>query len=79
MGEAFFMRGVPKTKTIEAFRPCIFFDDQETHCDPASGQAPCLETLATIVGRLGEVALPRIAADMDHCQALQEAESCHLN
>jgi 5'-nucleotidase len=34
--EAFFMGGVPKTSILQAFRPHIFFDDQETHCRPAS-------------------------------------------
>ena len=29
MGKVVFMGGVPKTKIIEAFRHCIFFDDQD--------------------------------------------------
>ena len=47
--EAFFLGGLPKTDILRAFRPHIFFDDQEVHCIPASkvvstgrvpGQAP---------------------------------------
>jgi 5'-nucleotidase len=34
--EAFFMGGVPKTEILRAFRPHIFFDDQDVHCRPAS-------------------------------------------
>ncbi len=34
--EAFFLGGLPKTEILSAFRPHIFFDDQESHCVPAS-------------------------------------------
>ncbi len=34
--EAFFMGGVAKTEILRAFRPHIFFDDQDSHCRPAS-------------------------------------------
>lgn len=34
--EAFFMGGVPKTDVLRTFRPHIFFDDQEAHCDRAA-------------------------------------------
>lgn len=34
--EAFFLGGLPKTEILGAFRPHIFFDDQEVHCIPAS-------------------------------------------
>jgi 5'-nucleotidase len=34
--EAFFMGGVPKTDVLKTFRPHIFFDDQEAHCDRAA-------------------------------------------
>ena len=34
--EAFFMGGVSKTEILRAFRPHIFFDDQEGHCRSAS-------------------------------------------
>jgi 5'-nucleotidase len=34
--EAFFMGGVSKTEILKAFRPHIFFDDQEGHCRSAS-------------------------------------------
>jgi 5'-nucleotidase len=38
--EAFFMGGVSKTGILEAFRPHIFFDDQDAHCRPASTTVP---------------------------------------
>jgi 5'-nucleotidase len=34
--EAFFMGGVSKTDVLRTFRPHIFFDDQEAHCDRAA-------------------------------------------
>ena len=34
--EIFFMGGVDKTKILEAFRPHIFFDDQDSHLSPIS-------------------------------------------
>lgn len=43
--EAFFMGGVGKTKVLKAFRPHVFFDDQDIHLEAAakvvpSGQVP---------------------------------------
>lgn len=38
--EAHFMGGAPKTPILEAFRPHIYFDDQKTHCEPASRVVP---------------------------------------
>ncbi len=38
--EAFFLGGIPKTKILAAFGPHIFFDDQDTHCRPASQLVP---------------------------------------
>lgn len=38
--EAYFMGGVAKTGILQAFRPHIFFDDQESHCRPASPFVP---------------------------------------
>lgn len=38
--EVFFLGGVDKSKVLEAFRPHIFFDDQTTHCIPASSIVP---------------------------------------
>lgn len=34
--EAYFMGGVDKTPVLEAFKPHIFFDDQEGHCERAA-------------------------------------------
>jgi 5'-nucleotidase len=43
--EAFFMGGVAKTKVLEAFKPHIFFDDQDVHCAPASKVVPTARVL----------------------------------
>ena len=38
--EVFFMGGLSKAPILEAFRPHIFFDDQDVHCAPASVVVP---------------------------------------
>jgi len=38
--EAFFLGGVGKAKVLEAFKPHIFFDDQDVHLDEAAGIVP---------------------------------------
>ena len=38
--EAFFLGGVEKTKVLKAFRPHIFFDDQDVHLDKAANMVP---------------------------------------
>ena len=38
--EVFFLGGLDKTKVLQAFRPHIFFDDQELHLDKASNYVP---------------------------------------
>lgn len=40
VNEIFFLGGVEKTKILRAFRPHIFFDDQDLHLDPASKHIP---------------------------------------
>lgn len=37
---AFFMGGVEKTEVLKAFKPHIFFDDQDSHLDRASDDVP---------------------------------------
>jgi 5'-nucleotidase len=43
--EAFFLGGVNKAPILEAFRPHIFFDDQDVHCLPASQYVPTARVL----------------------------------
>lgn len=38
--EMFFLGGVEKAKVLKAFRPHIFFDDQDTHLEPAAKHVP---------------------------------------
>jgi len=38
--EAFFLGGLEKTKVLQAFRPHIFFDDQDVHLDAAANVVP---------------------------------------
>lgn len=40
VNETFFLGGVPKTRILQAFRPHIFFDDQEAHLEPAASSVP---------------------------------------
>lgn len=43
--EAFFLGGRPKDKILAAFKPHIFFDDQENNCLPASKVAPSAQVI----------------------------------
>ncbi|MGP0065267.1 MAG: 5'-nucleotidase [Isosphaeraceae bacterium] len=56
--EAFFMGGVPKTGILEAFRPHIFFDDQEAHCRPASMIVPTARVPVAFETQRIDVAAP---------------------
>lgn len=38
--EAFFLGGVGKAKVLKAFKPHIFFDDQDVHLEAASSIVP---------------------------------------
>lgn len=38
--EIFFLGGLDKSKILRAFRPHIFFDDQDVHLDPAAKHVP---------------------------------------
>ena len=38
--ETHFLGGMDKGRILETLRPHIFFDDQHTHADPASGVVP---------------------------------------
>lgn len=83
LDEAFFMGGVPKMKILEAFHPHIFFDDQKTHCDPASqvvptGQVPCLESIVTTTQQPVE-ATPELVVDTIDSDQLEEASKCKSN
>lgn len=40
VNEIFFLGGVEKAKVLKAFRPHIFFDDQDLHLDPAAKHVP---------------------------------------
>lgn len=48
--ETFFMGGVPKTDVLRAFRPHIYFDDQQAHCDRAAASVPT----GRVPDRIGE-------------------------
>jgi len=40
INEMFFLGGVEKAQVLKAFRPHIFFDDQDAHLEPASKHVP---------------------------------------
>ncbi|TCN88825.1 5'-nucleotidase [Shewanella fodinae] len=43
--EAFFLGGLQKSRFLKAFKPHIFFDDQDSHLDPAASDVPCAKVL----------------------------------
>lgn len=43
--EAFFLGGLQKSRFLKAFKPHIFFDDQDSHLDPASIDVPSAKVL----------------------------------
>lgn len=43
--EAFFLGGLQKSRFLKAFKPHIFFDDQDSHLDPASEDIPSAKVL----------------------------------
>jgi 5'-nucleotidase len=56
--EAFFMGGVSKTQVLEAFRPHIYFDDQDAHCEPASKLIPTAKVVVGTKGKKKGLQLP---------------------
>jgi len=42
---AFFLGGLQKSRFLKTFKPHIFFDDQDSHLDPASLDVPCAKVL----------------------------------
>ncbi len=43
--EAFFLGGLQKSRFLKAFKPHIFFDDQDSHLNPAAGDVPSAKVL----------------------------------
>ncbi|PJE57233.1 5'-nucleotidase [Marinomonas sp. BSi20584] len=43
--QAFFLGGLEKSRFLKAFKPHIFFDDQDSHLDPAALDIPCAKVL----------------------------------
>ncbi len=43
--QAFFLGGLEKSRFLKAFKPHIFFDDQDSHLDPASLEVPSAKVL----------------------------------
>jgi 5'-nucleotidase len=41
----FFLGGLQKSRFLKPFKPHIFFDDQDSHLDPASTDVPCAKVL----------------------------------
>lgn len=50
--EMFFLGGVEKAKVLKAFRPHIFFDDQDTHLEPAAKYVPSAKVPYKTTSRL---------------------------
>ena len=43
--QAFFLGGLQKSRLLKAFKPHIFFDDQDAHLDPAALDVPSAKVL----------------------------------
>jgi 5'-nucleotidase len=43
--QAFFLGGLQKSRFLKAFKPHIFFDDQDSHLDTAALDVPCAKVL----------------------------------
>ena len=43
--QAFFLGGLQKSRFLKAFKPHIFFDDQDDHLDPAALDIPSAKVL----------------------------------
>ncbi|MCK2182797.1 5'-nucleotidase [Halomonas getboli] len=43
--QAFFLGGLEKSRFLKVFKPHIFFDDQDSHLDPAAGEVPSAKVL----------------------------------
>lgn len=52
--ETFFLGGIDKSRFLKIFRPHIFFDDQLTHLEPASGFIPSVHIPFGKMNRRGE-------------------------
>jgi 5'-nucleotidase len=49
--ETFFLGGMDKNRILEVFRPHIFFDDQLTHAEPATGVTPSVHVPFGVVNQ----------------------------
>ncbi|MGR5150117.1 5'-nucleotidase [Photobacterium alginatilyticum] len=68
--QAFFLGGLEKSRFLKAFKPHIFFDDQDSHLDPASGEVPSAKVLYP-----SNSPLKKIMKDKAACRKVQlEAE-----
>ncbi len=59
--QAFFLGGLEKSRFLKAFRPHIFFDDQDPHLDPAAIDIPCAKVLYPSNSKLKPLIENRVA------------------
>lgn len=50
--EAFFLGGLPKAPVLARWQPHIFFDDQQSHCEPAAQVVPTAQVLSGVTNQL---------------------------
>ncbi|AXA34617.1 5'-nucleotidase [Francisella adeliensis] len=55
MDQAFFLGGLQKSRFLKAFKPHIFFDDQDSHLEPAALDVPCAKVLYPSHSPLNEI------------------------
>ncbi|MEH6393336.1 5'-nucleotidase [Pseudoalteromonas sp.] len=63
--QAFFLGGLQKSRFLKAFKPHIFFDDQDSHLDPASLDIPCAKVLYPSDSPLKELIANRLKGEGD--------------
>jgi 5'-nucleotidase len=60
--EAFFLGGVEKTKVLQAFKPHIFFDDQDVHLEKAARFIPAGRVPYSTASPMQNLATPKPSA-----------------
>jgi 5'-nucleotidase len=59
--QAFFLGGLQKSRFLKAFKPHIFFDDQDSHLDPAAIDIPCAKVLYPSNSQLNKLIEDRVS------------------
>ena len=72
--QAFFLGGLQKKRFLKAFKPHIFFDDQDSHLDPASDDVPSAKVLYPSNSPLRKLIKERIAEKIKNEPELEKVK-----